>query len=347
MSQDISMFDTRTMLSALEQSKPATTFLLDTFFPNSQTHTTSTIDIDIVDKMGRKMAPFVSPRLEGKVIKKNGFKTRSYTAPYIKEKTITNALDILKRDPGQTIYTSNDSPAVRAARELGKDLSDLRELIMRRMEWMAAQLLATGTLVIKGDGIDDEIDFQMKSTHKITLSGAALWTASTSDPIKDIETWAELVGQDSGIYPTDVIFGSAVADAFRTNAAVKSYLDTRKMEFGTLAPQQLADGVKYIIYLPSAGVTVWTYAESYYDEDTASLQTFVPAKKIFMGSRNAYTKRHFGVIKDLEAGQEAAVPMFPKTWLQKDPSAQMLLLQSAPLVAMHQVDAFLVAQPVA
>jgi len=342
---DISIFETRTMLAALEQMKPATTFLLDTFFPSAPvTHTTENIDIDIVDKTGRKMAPFVSPRLEGKVIKKNGFKTRSYKAPYIKEKTITTAMDFMNREPGSTIYAPGETPSMRAARELGKDLAELRDLITRRMEWMASQLLETGSVVIKGDGIDDEIDFQMKSSHLPVLSGAALWTATTSDPIKNLEDWAELLGQDSGIYPSDVVMGRDVYQAFRKHALVLAYLDNRRIEIGMMAPRQVSPGVHFVFRLESAGINIWTYAESYWDDDTSALKKFVPDNKLFMGSGSAYTRKHFGVIKDLEAS--AAVPYFPKTWVEKDPSAQILLLQSAPLVALHQVDAFLCAQPI-
>jgi len=213
---------------------------------------------------------------------------------------------------------------------------------------MAASLLATGKVVIKGDGIDDEIDFGMKNTHMPVLSGAALWTATTtSDPIANLEEWCETTGQDSGIYPSDAIFGKDVAAAFRKHPVVLAYLDNKRVEIGTMAPRQIAPGVKFLMRLDSAGIDIWTYAESYWDEDTSALKSFVPANKIFLGSRDAYTKKHYGVIQDLEAGVNAAVPFFPKTWMTKDPSAQQLLLQSAPLVAMHQVDAFMCIQPVA
>jgi len=43
----ISLFDTRTMLAALEQMKPAKTFFLDTFFRSVNIAPTKTVDIDI------------------------------------------------------------------------------------------------------------------------------------------------------------------------------------------------------------------------------------------------------------------------------------------------------------
>ena len=80
---------------------------------------------------------------------------------------------------------------------------------------------------------------------------------------------------------------------------------------------------------------------SYYDEATETDKPLIPDNMVLIGCTNAYTRMHYGVIKDLEAN--AAVKMFPKTWLSKDPSAQYLLVQSAPLAGLHQVDAFLVA----
>ena len=60
------IFDTRTMLEAVEQMPSARRFLLNTFFNggNPVTFATKTVDIDII-KGKRKMAPFVHPRLPG------------------------------------------------------------------------------------------------------------------------------------------------------------------------------------------------------------------------------------------------------------------------------------------
>ncbi len=58
----INIYETRTMLQAIEMMKPVRTFLKDTFFSNVQTHPTEHFDVDYY-KGRRKMAPFVSPKL--------------------------------------------------------------------------------------------------------------------------------------------------------------------------------------------------------------------------------------------------------------------------------------------
>ena len=89
------LFDSRTMMAALEQAKPPRTFLLDTFFSGApRTFDTEAVDIDII-KGKRRLAPFVNPRHEGKIVEKRGFKTRSYKPAYVKPKMVTTAEDIL------------------------------------------------------------------------------------------------------------------------------------------------------------------------------------------------------------------------------------------------------------
>lgn len=343
------LFDTRTMLAALEQRKPPRTFLLDTFFKNSNVSNSEYVDIDIM-KGKRRLAPFVNPRLEGKVIEKRGYKTYSYKPPYIKPKMVTTAENILKRNMGQHIYAPNQGPAQKAAEQLGKDLREMDEMITRREEWMAAQILTTGKVVVKGDGVDDEIDFLMDTTHLPTLTGTALWSDSTnSRPIDNLRTWRRLISKDSGIVPTDVIMASNVLEAFLecdqiigSTGGRKGLFDLRRINIGQIDPRTLPNGVIYYGTITELGLDLWTYDEWYVDEwDDETEKSMVPDGKVIMGSPNARTQRQYGAIQDLDA--TAAVARFPKSWTEKDPPARFVMLQSAPLPSMHQVDAFLCA----
>lgn len=336
---DISIFEPRNMIAALTKMKAPSTFLLDTFFPTTIQHTADKVDIDIVDKTGRKLAPYCSPKVGGVVLKHNGYTTKTITFPYIKIKSVTEAGEALNRLPGETIYDTPMSPAQRAAQVLGEDMAESRDQIMRRLEWQAAQLLTSGTVDIDENGIVLNIDFGMKSEHKEALTGTDAWNNKASDPIADLEGWAQMQGQDSGKFPTDCIMGADALAAFRGNAKVLEYLDNRRVNLGEMRPQAPVEGARFIMRLDSAGLDIWTYAESYYDPDTSTVLPFIPAKKVILASRRAYTRQHYGLIKDLKAGN-AAVKMFAKTWEDEDPSVRYLLVQSAPLVAMHEPDAF-------
>lgn len=346
MADTVNLYDLRTMLRALEQRKPPKTFFLDTFFPSTDVHDTDTVDIDII-KGKRRMAPFVNPRLQGKMVERRGYTTRTYKPPYLKPKTTITTDEIMKRMPGQTIYGGNMSPAERASQQLGKDMAELEDMIIRREEWMAATGITSGQVRVIGEGIDDTISFGMEATHLPTLSGTSLWSASTTaTPIDDLRAWKRIVLQDSGIAPTDVVMGVDAYDAFLACDQIsdkdKSLFDFLRLSLGQIEPRALPNGTTYVGRITELGLDLWVHEDWYIsDFDDSVEESMMPPKKVLMGSRTARTTRHYGAIQDLEVN--AALKRFPKTWTEKDPSARFLLVQSAPLMVPHQVDAFLCA----
>lgn len=335
----ISLFDTRAMLAALEQAKPAKSFFLDTFFRASEVHTTRYVDIDI-QKGKRRMAPFVSPKQEGKVITRLGFKTETYAPPYVKPKMVTTAEDILKREMGQTIYQGGATPRQMAERQLGKDLGTMDEMIRRREEWMAAQALLTGKVAIVGDGVDDEIDFSMEATHLPTLTSTDKWDDLTnSQPIEDLEDWSELIAKDSGLTADIIVMGAGAARLFMKNTNVQKMMNIWNFNLGRIEPGQIAPGVRRLGAI-DAVATIYVYHEWYIDDNGVE-QPMMGDKQVLLGSSQARTARHYGAIQDLKAN--GAVPRFPKSWEVEDPSARFVMLQSAPLPVPHQIDGFLTA----
>lgn len=338
----IDIFKTRAMVSALRQDKPVGRFLLDTLFGKVETSESEYVDIDIV-KGKRKMSPFVAPRVEGKVIESKGFTTNSYKPAYIKQKFVTEAAAILEnRSAGEALYEAK-SPEERAAEKLAEELVDHENMVSRREEWMAAQMLTSGTVNVVGEGINQVIDFGVDATHKITLSGTALWTDAASAPLANLATWQKIILKDSGINPNILIGGTDAITTLVNHADVKAVLDTRRINLGMIDPMELAPGVVYYGTILSNGVTVDVYSyDEWYTDDSDVDQPMIPAGKIIMTSTNADFRRHYGAIKDLKAGL-AALPRFVKSWEQEDPSVRYVLMQSAPLPAIHQVDALVTA----
>ena len=81
----ISVFDTRTMLEALEMLREPKTFLLNTFFKGQNEFPTESVDIDIY-KGKRRVAVYVNPKGAGQVVDRTGYKTNTYKPPYVKPK---------------------------------------------------------------------------------------------------------------------------------------------------------------------------------------------------------------------------------------------------------------------
>jgi len=340
----IDLFDTRTLLPMLEVMKPAKTFLLDTFFRQVEQSTTEFVDLDVMVGK-RRLAPFVHPKMKGKQVERIGWKTQSFKPPYIKPKMATTACDLLKRRPGEIIYQNGISMAERAAEQVAKDLATLQEMAIRREEWMASKALIDGQVPIQGDGIDALLDFQMPAEHRSPITdqtGLDAWENSASDPLKNLREYSRLIEKATGLVPDVLILGQDVVDNFLTNTEVRQSLDTRRIEMGQIDPRALPNGASFLGTLKHPALDVYSYNEWYLDGST--LEPMVEPKRIILGSTRARAARHYAAIRDLMV--TGAVRWFPKSWEEMDPSVRWIMVQSAPVTALHQANAFVSAQVV-
>jgi hypothetical protein len=334
----IDMFDTRTMLEAVNAMKPVRTFLRDTFFTNVRTFDTEHVDVDIV-KGKRRMAPFVSPKIAGKVVERLGYKTNTYKAPMVNPKIPTTAEQLMKRLAGEPLY-SGMSPDDRAAEQLGRDLAELDEMVTRREEWMCAQALFTGQINVVGEGVNEVIDFQL--TNKEVLSGTALWSDTTnSDPIADLKRWRLAVIKESGITPDRVVMASDVVDAFVNHSKVKDIMDSRRIILGQINPSTLPNGVTFIGSISSLGLDIYSYDEWYLDEDGTE-KPMVPDGAVLLASTSARFDLLYGAYIDMEMGT-MDLPRIPRSWVEKDPSIRWVQMVSRPLPVPQQIDSLYVA----
>ena len=340
------IFDTRTMLEAVEQMPTARRFLLNTFFNGGSpvTFPTKTVDIDII-KGKRKMAPFVNPRLPGSVSLREGYTTSTYSPPYIQPKRETTAELVLKRSAGDNPFSSR-TPLERAGQLLGKDLRDLDDEIIRREEWMCAQALTTGKVRVVGEGVDDTIDFLMAPDHKISL-GSGQWGTEGGDPIANLRSWKRKIAKDSGRTANTVAMSGEALDAFQSSSMVMKQLNTRRVDMGLIKPEELPDGVTYLGYLNDPGVDLYGYDEWYLDDEDDE-QPMIPAGGLILGSTSTRNAMLYGAIQDLEAVESGLVEAarFPKRWVTQEPSARWLKLQSAALAGLLEPDAFIYAKVV-
>lgn len=340
----IDRFSLRSLIPMVSYMRLPTTFLLSTFFTMAEAVDSDTIDVDI-ERDGRQMAVFVSPLVEGHVVKDQGYVTSTFKPAYIKEKMNITPLDLMTRDPGTTVYAPQGSWDDRIAKRLTGNTEKLMKRIIRTEEWMAAQALTTGACTVKGDGVNRQIDFNMLTSHKVTIAGATdKWSDLTnSRPDKDLKTWVQLILEDSGLNADIVICGVNAAQNFIENAEIRKQLDNRRMEMGRIGTTMRNQGARKIAELYDPDVDIWTYPSKYYDVATSSYKYLIPENMVLVGCTEARCERRYARIQDLDAGGNYAMPYFPKSWTTKDPSARWLMLQSAPLPLPVQIDGFVAA----
>jgi hypothetical protein len=330
------MFATAVLAALVRNLKRPQTFLLRKFFPLVDEQTSETIVFD-VENGKRRMSPFVSPLVAGKVVQNQGYTTNSLKPAYIKDKREFKPGDSLKRMAGEQIG-GNLSPEQRRQAALMKAMQDQLDMLYRRLEWMASGAMKAAKYTVSGEGYEPvEINFGRAAGQTVALTSSARWGESGVKPSANIKTWARTVLQGCGSSPTDVVMDPLACDLFMADEDVKESIKT---DFrGTRSELELAP------YISAGGVykgrwgqfDIWEYQDWYVDDNDTE-QKMLADYSVILGGADVQGVRHHGAIHDEEAGLQA-MEFFAKSWVEKDPSLRWLLMQSAPLVVPYRTNA--------
>jgi Phage major capsid protein E len=323
-------YSTDALVGVVENLKLAQKWMLNRYFPAMSQSETETINFDtIIGK--RRVAPFVHSLAPGKVVSSLGREVHTFSPAYIKDKRRINPTEALKRAIGERIGGALTAQERKDA-YVAQQLADQMDMIDRRLEIMAVEAIRTGKVTVVGDDYPSVVvDFQRAAALTIAaLAGATLWSAGTSKPLKNLNAWAKLVLQTSGAFPIDVIMGLDAWDAFADHADVKAQLNTWNITNATMEMgAQPAEGG--ILRGRIGNFNIFTYGGWYVDPANDTETEIFPANQVAMVSPLVNGVRAYGSILDGSAGLKA-LPYYPKTWEEHDPSVEWLMLQSAPLM---------------
>jgi hypothetical protein len=331
------IFSTDTMNAVVASLLGDSQFLVDRYFGNVQTDTSEEIHFDVLDGK-RRIAPFVSPLVEGQIVAELGFRTFTYKPAYIKDKRVFDMNKPLKRSPGEPIG-GNLSPANRQRALLAISLQDQLTMLGRRLEVMAGEVLTTGKLTITGDKYPTVVvDFGRAAANTVVAS--PLWSDLTnSDPVANLRTWAQASLQSQGIMLTDVIMTPDAFDAFSSNAKVRDRLDLFRAIGAPPTLNISAAVAEGGVYMGTIDVfNVWQYMGWYVDPIDGLEKPILPVGTVLLTSPLINGVRAYGAIRDEDAGLQA-VPYFVKSWVEQDPSVRFVMLQAAPLLVPYRPNA--------
>jgi len=332
------VFSTNVLMGVVQNLKTPNPWLLSRYFLMEFTDPSEEIHFDVIPGK-RRVAPFVSPFVEGKIVESLGQTVKTFKPAYIKDKRPFHAGRFLKRAVGEQIGGSL-SPEQRMQLTLATEMQDQVDMVGRRMELMASEALRLGTVTVSGDSYPTTtVSFGRTAGNTITnLSGGTLWSAAgTSFPLDNLQDWGTVGLQASGAFPVDVILGVDAWKAFRAHATVKDRLLGVKNTGLELNQGAISvEGGQYMGTIDNFNVFV--YGGWYVDPATGTETAIFPAKAALMTSSLVEGVRAFGAIQDEKAGLQA-VPYFAKSWTVEDPAVRYLMMQSAPLVVPTRVDA--------
>ena len=338
----VDIYDTNVLRGVVANLKEPASFLLDRFFPFVQTSDgKKKISFDVENRK-RRITPFVSPKVAGKVVESQGFDTKTFTPAYAKDKREFDPDHPLRRQMGEQIGGSM-SAMDRRNMSLRLAIEDQLRMLTLREEVMAAEALRLSQVTVSGEGYDTVVvNYGRAAALTLTLTGDDRWNIDepASAPLDDLEAWATLIQDDSGSVPTSVVMEPTAWQAFRAKAEVKDALDTRRGSTSVAETGPL-DGRIARMVGRVGDFEIWVYQQSYVDEADVT-QKVMPTGTVIMGGPDIEGARAYGAIQDEKAGYQSD-RFFIKSWLEEDPAVRWLLLQSAPLVVPYRPGASLAA----
>ena len=350
MSFDIT--NTHHLLAAYEQKPAVSSFLRDHFFTcNPATDIFSTDDVIMEYKNGtQKMAPFVAPRVGGKTVLRDGYKMERYEPPFIAPKRPLTLDELNKKGMGEAIY-ANLTPEQRQGAIVTKDMTEMDEMITRREEAMAAEVMLTSALVMKhyGDNADDYeekyIQYFEGESNPAAYNVAAAWGP-------DADIYGDLAGMvafayENGLPVSELIVGAGVTPKLLDNAKIQKYLDIKGYELGHINPRTLnAAGASYIGTLNVEGtmIDIISYVAKYQADD-GTMKSYIPANTVIMSAPGA-GRTVYGAVTQLEDDENFhtyAAKRVPKYTSNKDKDIRTLRLAARPLMIPNNKNCFIVA----
>ena len=327
----ISLYDTRVLVAVIPHLLTSTMFFSSRYFGNVIESEEEEIEVDLMIG-ARRMAPFVSPLVQGKIVENQTYQTRTFKPAYIKDKRRFDPTRPLKRRAGERVGGGEMSPGQRERAAINETLQDQLEMVERRLEWMAVQALLGGTVTVSGEGYAPVVvDFQRDANNTVALVGAARWGEAGVSPGQDIEAWCLQVLQSSGVVVEDIVMTNDAWRLFKADTYVKDDLNTDLRGTGSSLNQ--GPSVKQGAQLKGfwGELAIYVHNDWYIDPDDNTEKPFLPSNTVMLLSSQIEGRRQFGSIIDPEFAYQA-MAFAPKSWIEKDPAVRWMMMQSAPLM---------------
>lgn len=339
------LYSTGTLLDVVRVVPVESAYWLDNFFGRVMTFTTEEILFDRV-VTNRRMAPFVSPVVQGRVMRSQGYETRSFRPAYSKPKHIVDPNRVFTRMAGEAIG-GNMSPAARWNAAVVENMREERDSLNRLFNWMAAMSIIHGKVTISGEDYETQVvDFGRDPGLLYVPTGTARWGEADADPLSDVARLRKLAFQKSGSVINRLTMGLDAFDLFFADQKVKDLLKDNSVSVSRTSDSTLSamgstdTPFEYRGVLQGANgqgrIEVYTYDEQYEDANN-NTQSIMSSYDVIGTGPGIRGVRCFGAIRDKRAGLQA-IPMFPKMWDQEDPSVTYTMTQSAPLMVPSNVN---------
>lgn len=332
------IYDSRTLLGVFQDDvhmQPPLNYWLDLCFPSQIEFTTEEIDFSKVSDV-RKLAPLVVPTAQGKPIYSAAERRTVVRPAYVKPKDPVTASRMIRRAPGIGDLGRQQplTPQQRYMAIIADIQRQHRAAIERRWEWLAAQAIIEGKVVLEDEAYPRTVvDFERDPDHTIVLTNGNRWGDNGVSILRSIQSMTMMArnARFGGVINRMTI-GADVWNVIWEDAEIREFLNT---QFKSNAGIDLNLGIRQGLEVEFVGklsnnLEVYVYSD-YYQEPNGDVVPFMSPKDVVFTSPSVRGVRCFGAIADVGA-QLQAMPVFSKMWNEQDPSATFVMNQSAPLM---------------
>lgn len=339
----LDIYTTVELLPVVETIKPQTYFWRDSFFGRTVNFTTPQIAFEQLPTEQR-MAPFVIPTAQGRIMSAKGRTSKTFAPAYVKPKheVDPNMNAILQRSAGEAIGGSL-TPGQRWDAAVANNMQLELDMIDRREEWMSAQVMMFGSVLVQGEDYPPTlVDYGRDASLTTVLTGTARWGQSAADPMGNIRAKRTAAFALSSRPTGALVMGLDAFDLFYADAKTAALLTASqnyRLPGNNIELSSFSDGstpLEYRGFIQGANgqgrLEIWTYSQTYEDYDGTVQPIMNSLDVVGVPSAGEAVDGFFcyGAIKDARAGLQA-LSRFPKMWQVEDPSVVYTMTQSSPL----------------
>lgn len=232
----------------------------ETLFPNQKK-----LGLDLKWIKGAKGLPVVLDPSAFNVPAKLGsrikFDTLSAEMPFFKKALSIN--ETLRQELNKVIETGKQAYIDSVLEMVFKDDMTLMEGAAAQRERMRMMALTTGVIDIVANGQSYSFDYHIPTGHKKTAG--ASWATSTTDIVKDILDWQDVIENDTGVKPTRAICNRKTFNYIQNNENIRKAIYVMSNGVGMINEQVIKDYV-----YNATGVDIVVNNKKYIDEAGAT-----------------------------------------------------------------------------
>lgn len=216
-------------------------------------------------------------------LKREGFQVTTSEMPYFKNAMMINEKQ--RQELLKVMATGNQVLIDAVLNRIFDDNKTLLEAADLRREQLRMMLLTTGKIAIADNGQVWEFDFGVPAENKVKAD----WhTASTADPITDINNWLDTVEIATGVRPSRIAMNSVTFALLGKSDAIRNAINANSIRVVTptsAAVQNYVEG--------ETVTTIYLYNNVYTNEDGTKTK-FIPDDVVVIFPEGAVLEDIYG-----------------------------------------------------